>query len=287
MIVAVVGIGAAVAALVWALRPSAGSGPEPTGPIAEVFAVPTWEWDEQSGMDALVSGRLAFTDAGCPLLVQGEGGGVTAAAVFFPNASGVRYENGVRAVVDGVGRVYAVEGQEFSYAGGWIEPASADLAAAWDERCAATPLRDAVVVNDHAAGPPLDAAPAPPSSALPTAPSTAAELGWFAVPTFAWDPAYGGDDALIEGIVTFIGQCPVIEAEGRVTGLILPNAEGFRQPDGPLSVFSRFPDGSSGLMVMEGESISYGGGAPADDSRWSALCPPVDALFSVQDRPFG
>lgn len=177
-VTAVVGLMGAIviAVLAWsgAFRSSA---PEPGGPVAEVFPVPTWEWDERSGMDAEVSGRLAFTDAGCTLLVTGEGTDLRAIAVFFPNAYGVRYENGARGVVDGAGRVYAVEGEEFSYAGGWIEPASAELTAAWDERCAATPLRDVVVVNDAATRPALHAAPSPPATALPTAPSTAAELG--------------------------------------------------------------------------------------------------------------
>lgn len=262
-------------------------GPEATGPIADVFAVNTWEWDGRSGMDALVSGRLAFTDTGCTLLVAGEGEARTATAVFFPNASGVRYENGVRGVVDRAGRVFAVEGEEFSYAGGWVEPASAELIAAWDARCAATPLRDAVVVNDAAARPPLDDVPAMPAGNLPTAPSTAVELGWFPVPTFEWDPVEGGDAALVGGTVTFLGQCPVIEADGAVTGLILPNAEGFRQPDGALSVYAWFPDGSSGLMVMDGEEVSYGGGYGPPDARWTELCPTVDQVAWVYDRPFG
>lgn len=173
-------------------------------------------------------------------------------------------------------------------AGGWVEPASAELTATWDDRCAATPLRDAVVVNDTAAHPPLDSAPALPAGDLPRAPSTAAELGWFPVPTFEWDPAQGGDAALIEGNVTFHGTCPVIEADGVVTGLILPNAVGFRQPGGTLSAYAWFPDGSSGLMVMEGEAVSFGGGyGPPDDPRWTELCPAVDQVARVYDRPFG
>lgn len=142
-------------------------------------------------------------------------------------------------------------------------------------------------MNDAAARPPLDDVTPAPAGDLPSAPSTAAKLGWFPVPTFEWDPAEGGDAALVEGTVTFLGQCPVIEADGVVTGLILPNADGFRQSDGTLSVYSWFPDGSSGLMVMDGEAVSYGGGYGPPDERWTDLCPTVDQVARVYDRPFG
>ncbi|MGA8046458.1 MAG: hypothetical protein WCA30_09345 [Dermatophilaceae bacterium] len=92
-----------------------------TLPGAETFEVPTYAWNGD-GMDALVTGRLAFTDEGCALIYQ-PGQETLVTPVVFPDAEGVRFANGVRAVTrQGSGEVFAVEGQEFSYGGGWVPP---------------------------------------------------------------------------------------------------------------------------------------------------------------------
>ncbi|MCK0110561.1 hypothetical protein MWU75_00160 [Ornithinimicrobium sp. F0845] len=286
---------AVIGAVVWANLPSTDGQvgpagefvPPADGPIADTFEVPTFDWDESGGDGALVAGALAFTDAGCPLLVFGE----SATPLFFPNATGVTYDNGVRGVVDAQGRVYATEGQPMEYAGGWAEPMTGELAQAWDSLCADTPARDAVYVNDIAAIDPLAESPEVPGD-LPTVPTTREEAGWFDVPTYAFDPDGPREDALIEGTVEFTDEgCPVVETDGVRTGLIFPNAEGFQAPgtDDPRLVYSVFGDGSSAAMAQEGEPVSWGGGGgPADDERWTSVCQesPVDAVFIVQDTPF-
>lgn len=282
---------AAIAAVVWVNLPSASDTfvAPADGPIADTFEVPTWAWDGGVGTDALVSGTLALTDAGCPLLVEGE----RATALFLPNATGVTYDNGVRGVVDGRGRVFATEGQTMEYGGGWQEPMSSEFAASWESLCGETPTRDAVYVNDTAAHDALTQAPPVPSEDLPTAPPTREEAGWFDVPTFAWEPSQGGDSALVEGVVEFTDEgCPFVEADGVRTGLVFPNAEGFQNPgtDDPRSIYAYFSDGSMGVMADEGQKISWGGGGgAADDERWTSVCSnsPVDSVFLVQDTPFG
>lgn len=297
VVAAALALAAAVAALVWASLPSTdgevgpagGFVPPADGPVVDTFPVPTFEWDEGGGNAAQVSGVLALTDAGCPLLVDGD----LATALFLPNATGVTYDNGVRGVVDGRGRVYAVEGQQLDYAGGWAEPMTGELAASWEALCGDTPARDAVYVNSVAAHGPLAEAPAPPQADLPTAPTTAEELGWFPVPTYQFDPDGAREDALIEGTVEFTDEnCPYVETDGVRTGLILPNAEGRRTPDGDgrRLVYASFPtQGATGLMAEEGQPVAWGGGGgAADDERWTSVCgqSPVDAVFIVQDTPF-
>lgn len=286
---------AAVAgAIIWASLPATdgdvGPAEQPTGgPIVETFEVPTFAWDEGGGDAAQVAGALAFTDAGCPMLLFGE----SATPLFLPNATGVTYDNGARAVVDAQGRVYATEGQTMEYAGGWQEPMTGEFADAWESLCGDTPARDAVYVNDIAAHQPLTEAPERRDD-LPTVPTTREEAGWFDVPTFdfdgdAWPTAEG---ALIEGTVRFSDEgCPYVEADVSRTGLVFPNAEGFQAPgtDDPRLVYSYFGDGSSAAMAQEGEPISWGGGhRPADDERWTSVCQdtPVDGIFIVQDTPF-
>ena len=52
---------------------ASGCGVAAVGPVtlpgAETFEVPTYAWNGD-GMDALVTGRLAFTDDGCTLIYQ-------------------------------------------------------------------------------------------------------------------------------------------------------------------------------------------------------------------------
>ena len=63
--------------------------------------MPTYDWEgaaQATSIDALVSGSLGFTPQGCTVLYlpdQPE----SVRPVVFPDAAGVRYANGVRAVV--------------------------------------------------------------------------------------------------------------------------------------------------------------------------------------------
>ena len=267
---------------------------EDTGPAlpagAEGFTVPTYDWEgnaQATSMDALVSGSLGFTPEGCTLLYlpdQPE----SVRPVVFPDAVGVRYANGVRAVVhETSGRVYAVEGRPFEYSGGWV-PAGET----WTGQCGQWSA-EVARINDDPDGEPLTDDPEPPAQPAPTRVATEEEMGWYDVPTFAWDPAQGGDSAQVAGTVQMTEDgCPVIESEnGRTYGLVLPNAQGRRLADGRPAVYSTFPDGSGGLMAEEGMSVSYAGGYldegdPADDHGWSRLCPgsAVDGLALVYDN---
>lgn len=261
-----------------------GSATAPAG--AERFEVPTFDWDRSAGMQALISGRIALTDDGCTLMVPVEGDG-PAQAVIFPNAEGVRFGNGVRAVVEsGSGKVYATEGQTFSYAGGFVPEPNG-----WTSLCGSFAPDDVGLVNDLPAFPVPTADPDPYDGTLPTEIPSLAERGWYAVPTFEWDPADGGDAALLEGTVSMTDDgCATVESADGVVGLVLPNAWG-KHPEGDaggVAIYSWFPD-SSGLMAEEGLRVSYGGGFTELTSefgeQWQTLCPdsPVDALFVVQD----
>ncbi len=284
-----VGAAAAAAVLLVAVQlwPGASAPPLPAG--AQEFTVPTYEWDGSS-MEALVTGHLGFTPDGCTLIYQ-PGRPQSVQPVIFPDAVGVRFGNGVRAVVqEGSGRVYAVEGQSFEYGGGWV-PARG----AWTDRCGAW-SGDLAWINDDPASAPLTSDPPPPEEPAPTRVATEEERGWFDVPTFEWDPAQGGDAALVEGTVTMTSDgCPVVVRQDEpapTVGLILPNAQGMAQDDGAPFIVSTFPDGYEGVMAEEGMEISYGGGDVTDDparqEEWDRLCPgsPVDALFLVQDKGF-
>lgn len=277
---------ATVAAVVWATRP-----PDPGDDVtpataddlvAATFDVPTFVWNPAQGGDsAEITGVLAFTDAGCPLLVDGD----RVSALLLPNATGVRYTNGVRGVVDAQGRVYGTEGQPVKYGGGWAEPGT--FAATWAQRCAATPTRDIAYVNDVAASGPLTALPAEPAEPLPTAPSSAEELGWFEVPTYPLDGTRPTRlDGSIYGVVRFTDEgCPYVQADGARTGLVFPNAQGFREPgtQDPRTVMGAFDDGTSGVMATEGEADGWGGGLTSDHGLWDAACgaSPVEAVFVV------
>lgn len=254
----------------------------PTG--AERFEIPTWDWDKSGGNEALVSGRLSLTDDGCTLLVSGDD---QASPVLFPNAEGIRFDNGVRAVVEaGSGEVYAVEGQEFSYSGGWSRPGEQ-----WTEPCGAYLPDDIAWVNDEPAQPALTAAPEPLTGNLPTTIASLEERGWYAVPTFSWDPADGGDSALLTGTVTMTDDgCAVIATSDGTTGLVIPNAWGSRTVPGyaPNAIYSWFPQ-SSGVMAEDGMDVAFGGSGTdltgEVGEQWQQLCPssPVDGLFLVQD----
>ena len=269
--------------------------PAAGGPVVNTFKVPTYTWDKGSGMDALVSGTLWFTAKGCTLLSNGEGPDRVTQAVFFPNATGVTYDNGVRAVVDPDGSVFAVEGQDFAYGGGFGVRAESDLGKQWLAQCPGTDVREGAVINDEPASPPSRVSPPLPAQPGPTAPSTAGELGYFPVPTYEWKPDAGGP-AFVTGTVTFAdGRCPVMitsqggDNEQRV-GLVFPNAEGFQHAQqAPRAViYSTLPNGTSGLMV-EDEKLTgfHGRTGSSNDSAWADLCAkvPVDSVFYVQDFP--
>lgn len=277
-------------ALVW--QPWSGGDADPPAPAAdgawfEVFEVPTYDWNGDS-MEAGISGVLAFTDSGCTMLVHPEAPELPPVPVFFPDATGVRYENGVRAVADQDGRIFAIEGQEFSYGGGGVG-ATESLTAAWEGICDEVPLRGGTVINDYAAIEPLDEPPPPPDMPLPTRLATDEEQGYFEVPTFTWDPAQGGDAALAEGRLRFDGNCPVLDSpDGAVTGVVFPNAEGLRPPEPghnePASIQLNHPNGS-GSALYEGDDLSLGGGGSAED-EWARLCGDVevDGVFQVYEE---
>ena len=111
------------------------------------------------------------------------------------------------------------------------------------------------------------------------------------MPTFAWDPAAGGDSALLEGSVTMTAdRCATIVTDDGTTGLVLPNARGKREPSlGSVMILSTFPDGTETNMAMDGDPVSFAGGTAGDSGdvveQWDSLCPgsPVDRLFIVQD----
>lgn len=254
-------------------------------PGAETFEVPTYAWNGD-GMAALVTGRLAFTEDGCTLIYQ-PGQETLATPVVFPDAEGVRFANGVRAVTkQGSGRVFAVEGQEFSYGGGWVPPGEE-----WDQLCGPYDGGDIAWINDEPAHPAMTGDPPPPDGPVPTRAATAEDLGWYAVPTFAWDPAQGGDSALLEGTVTMTADgCATIVTDDGTTGLVLPNARGKREPSGGSAmILSTFPDGSTTNMAMNGDPVSFAGGTAGDSGdvveQWDSLCPdsPADRLFIVHD----
>ncbi|GAA4398955.1 hypothetical protein GCM10023153_24410 [Ornithinibacter aureus] len=271
-----------------AYEPAAG------GPIVSTFTVPTYAWDKGAGADASVSGTLWFTAEGCTLMSNGEGADRVTEAVFFPNATGVTYGDGVRAVVDAEGRVFAVEGQDFAYGGGFGVPAASDLRKQWLDQCPGTEVREGAVINDEPASPPSTISPPLPAQPGPTAPSTAAELGYFPVPTYQWQPDGGGPD-FVTGTVTFAdGRCPVMTTsqgdDVQHIGLVFPNAEGFRHAQhAPRPViYSTLPSGNGGLMVEDEQLTGFHGRTgSSNDSAWAALCTtvPVDSVFSVQDFP--
>ncbi len=292
----VVAAAALVAVLVWQLVPGGHRSayvPPAQGPVTSTFEVPTY--DDGGGdarMDALVVGTLWFTEDGCTLMSNGEGADRVTQAVIFPNATGVTYDNGVRAVVDGNGDVFAVEGQEFSYGGGYVVEPATELGRQWLDRCPGTDLREGALVTDDPASGPLTQAPPAPSEPGPTVPTTDEELGWYDVPTFEWDPEEGGDGAEVAGTVRFTDEgCPVLEQETtdgtQRVGLILPNAEG--HDDGTRRVYSWLPDGSGGgVMAEDGEPFSASGGyLPAPHAIWTGACPdsPVDSVAMVYDTP--
>lgn len=251
---------------------------------ASTFSVPTYEWGRDAGMDALVSGYLAFTDDGCTMIYQ-PGTKDSARPVVFPNAVGVRYSNGVRAVVGDGGRVYAVEGQSFEYGGGWVPPTQS-----WTSQCGRYDENEVASINDDPAHGPLTTDPAPPAEAAPTRLPTAQERGWYDVPTFSWHPDDGGDGALLEGTVHLTEDgCAVLQHEASNTGLVLPNARGHRgdYPGGAV-ILSTFPE-SDGVMAEDDTQASYSGGFRDRSGElgadWERLCPesPVDDLFQVYD----
>lgn len=276
----------ATAVLVW--QPwspdSEPPGPADDGAWFETFPVPTFPWDDVTGMEALVSGTLAFTDEGCTMLVRPDEpeDPPRVQLVIFPDATGLRYENGVRAVADSRGRVYAVEGQEFSYGGGWVTP-NEEQAAEWAALCGIDTLRSTALINARPTLDPLTEPPPVPEVDLPTRLPTDEEQGYFEVPTFAWDPAEGGDSAGIEGTLRFEGNCPVLGEGGALNGLVFPNAEGHRNPaspDGPAAIHLTHPGGSS-AAAYEGDHVVLAF-AKAGATEWERLCGDVEVDSVLQ-----
>jgi hypothetical protein len=268
--------------------------PAADGPIVSTFTVPTYSWDKGSGMDALVSGTLWFTADGCTLLSSGDGPDLVTRAVYFPNATGVTYDNGVRAVVEADGGVFAVEGHEFAYGGGFVVNPQSDLGKQWLAQCPGTEVREGAVINDEPASPSSTVAPPLPARPGPTAPSTAAELGYFPVPSYEWTPDAGGPDFVTGTVAVADGRCPVMTTSAgdheRDVGLVFPNAEGFQhaQQSPRAVIYSTLPSGTSGLMVEDEQLTGFHGRtASSSDSAWAALCTevPVDSVFYVQDFP--
>lgn len=264
------------------------------GPVVSTFALPSYDWDGASAMEANISGILSFTPEGCTLMSLVEGESRHTQAVFFPNATGVTFDNGTRAVVDRHGDVFAIEGRAFAYAGGFVLAADSEMGRDWAAQCPGPGVRGGAVVNDEPATERVTTSPAGPDQALPTALPSDHELGYYAVPTFAWDPEQNRDTSRIEGRVNFTDEgCPVVdlgELESSV-GLIFPNAEGHRSPQNPgrSTVQGSFPNGTSGTMAINGEKVSLGGGyRQADDERWTSVCrdAPVERTFQVFDPGF-
>lgn len=169
------------------------------------FPIPTWEWARGDAMAAEVSGRLAIAPDGCTLMFSDDDS--LAQPVMFPNAVGMEFANGVRAVVEErSGKVYAVEGQEFSYGGGWIRPGSD-----WTDQRGSYEPDDIAYVNDLPAFDVPSADPTPYPGELPSEIPSSDERGWYEVPTFTWDPEDGGDGALLEGTIRMTDDgCAVV-----------------------------------------------------------------------------
>lgn len=273
-------VGVTLVVLLAGCGQSTGPATLPAGAVT--FDVPTYEWGRDGGMDAGVTGHLAFTDEGCTMLYQ-PGQEDQALPLVFPNATGIRYSNGVRAVIDEHGELYGVEGQQVSYAGGWVDPNES-----WTATCGAYDGPEVVMVNDEPAHGALETEPPPPGAAVPTRLPTAADLGWYDVPTFEWDPAEGGDAALLEGRVEFTDDgCAVIDHDGVRSGLVLPNAKGHRgDHPGGAGIYATFPEEET-LIAEPGARAFYGGGFHDNSGEfgdeWTRLCPSsaVDNLFYV------
>ncbi|MGO1583044.1 MAG: hypothetical protein ACTHXO_07460 [Actinomycetaceae bacterium] len=244
------------------------------------FDVPTYDWDGASAMEARVSGRLSFTDDGCTLLsFEGDELG---RPVVFPDAVGIEFENGVRGVAhESSGEVFAVEGEEFAYAGGAV-PADED----WTEPCGGDEFLAATYINDEPAHGPATEEPAPVTADLPDRVGTPEERGYYEVPTYPLGP----DDPVMEsfamGTVTMTEDgCPVFAGGGGTTGIALPNATGRHTDDGDVVQWEIA--GQGGRTTFDGDDRGFGGG-PADEqehadlyAQWARLCPadPVTEIW--------
>ena len=83
------------------------------------FDVPTQAWRVgQPAKQALLSGVLGFTSAGCPFLAL-EARRVLLA--FPAGARGVIEEDGTKSIVDADGRVYGTDGETVQYGGGGLQ----------------------------------------------------------------------------------------------------------------------------------------------------------------------
>ena len=153
-------VGVTLVALLAGCAQNTGPAQLPAGAVT--FDVPTFEWGRDGGRDAGVTGHLAFTDEGCTMLYQ-PGQEDRALPIVFPNATGIRYGNGVRAVIDEHGDLYGVEGQQVGYAGGWVDPNES-----WTATCGAYDGPEVGMINDEPAHGPLETVPAPPDAAVPT-----------------------------------------------------------------------------------------------------------------------
>lgn len=125
-------------------------------PVVSTFKVPTYAWDKGSGMDALVSGTLAGSPPTGTLLSNGEGPDRVTQAVFFPNATGVTYENGVQAVVDADGVRCRRSGVLLWRGLPEGVSAESDLGKQWLAQCPGTEVREGAVINDEPSSPPLN-----------------------------------------------------------------------------------------------------------------------------------
>ncbi|MGY5764208.1 hypothetical protein ACXET9_03275 [Brachybacterium sp. DNPG3] len=133
----------ALAGLAFALLATGCAWQPPGG--STVFDVPTFAWEGGVGDSAEVSGTLVIDDEGCTFLDQ-----EMTTGILFPDAIGVALEDGARHVVlESTGEVFATEGGDLSYAGGYGE-----VPDEWSDTCSATPA-EVARVQDSPAGDPL------------------------------------------------------------------------------------------------------------------------------------
>lgn len=253
------------------------------------FVVPTYPWGSPTAEEALIEGRLGFTDSGCPVsLPDRPSAGSESVPLLFPEAIGVRWANGVRGVLGPDGRLFGIEGQPVAYTGGYSSSGDdAEITPA--DVCGELPASVGVfrVQED-------------PGRAAPDAPPPGVEgsdplARWVDVPTFARVPEEGGDAAAVAGVVEFpTRSCPAVRTvDGQLIGLVLPTAQGMVGTEGGGLV--RYRDPGTGVerpWFAEGDEVLLGGGGGGGGGggaqpEWDALCQDlvVDDVFRVDDQP--